>query len=209
MPPRPEVLSPYFPGSSVLHRAPATAKLVGAVAFVIAVALTPRGAWGVLAGAAVALVAASALAGVPPRLLLGRLLVVEPFALGVAVLSLFQPGGVGIFLTLLAKSTLCLYGFVLIGMTTRFTDLLSALQTLRVPGLIVITLALTYRYLFLLVDEAGRMRRARLSRTCARAGRLDRGLTASVIAQLFLRSSERAERVYAAMSSRGFGRERP
>lgn len=192
----------------MLHRLPAPGKLAGAVLFVLAVALAPRHAWGVYAAAGLVLAAAAVLSGLPPRRLLARLLMVEPFAIGVALLSLLQPGGVGIFLGLVAKSTLCLFCFVLIGMTTRFTDLLSALITLRVPALIVTTLALTYRYLFLLIDEAGRMQRARSSRSCARGRRLDWRLAATVVAQLFVRSSERAERVYAAMCARGFGRER-
>lgn len=207
--PRPDFLSPYVPGSSPLHRMAAPAKLAGTAAFALVVALAPREAWRAYAAAAVLLLAASALSGLPPRRLLVRLLLVEPFAVGVALLSLLEPRGVTIFLALLAKSTLCLFGFVLLSMTTRFTDLLHALRTLRVPALIVTILALTYRYLFLLTDEAGRMRRARNSRTCVRRRRLDWRLTSTVIAQLFIRSSQRAERIHAAMCARGFGRERP
>ncbi|HEY7728329.1 MAG TPA: cobalt ECF transporter T component CbiQ [Candidatus Eisenbacteria bacterium] len=209
MPGRPDPLSPYQPGSGPLHRLPATAKLAVTVALVLVVALAPRRAWGVYAVAGLVGLVGAALSGLPPRRLIARLLTVEPFAVGVALLSLLQPGGLGIFLALLAKSTLCLFGFVLLAMTTRLTDLLHALRALRMPGLIVTTLALTYRYLFLLVDEAGRMRRARSSRTCEGSRRLVWRLTATVIAQLFLRSAERAERVYAAMCARGFGRERP
>jgi cobalt/nickel transport system permease protein len=200
-------LFPYVPGSSPVHRLPATGKLVGAVGLALVVALAPRDAWGLYAVAAAGLGAAAALSRLPPLRLLTRLLLAEPFALGVTLLSLFQPGGTGVFLSLLAKSNLCLAGFVVLGMTTRFTDLVRALLDLRVPTLIVSILALTYRFLFLLADEAGRMRRARLSRSGPR-GRLDRRLAAGLIAQLFIRSSERAERVYAAMCARGFGRER-
>jgi cobalt/nickel transport system permease protein len=55
-----------------------------------------------------------------------------------------------------------------------------------------------------LVDEAQRMRRARASRTF-RPGRwwTWRTLT-TVIGQLFVRSTERAERIYAAMIARGW-----
>jgi cobalt/nickel transport system permease protein len=203
---RDELLRSYRHGASLLHRLPAVAKLLGALAFVAGVVLLPRGAWGGIAGAAAALVAAAALSRVPPSRLLARLLLVEPFAVGVAVLSLFQPDGPRVFIGLLARSTLCLFCFVLLGATTRFTDLLHALLRLRVSPLLVTILALTYRYLSLLVEEADRMRRARASRTCAPAR--DWGLAATVIAQLFIRSSERAERVYAAMCARGWSHER-
>jgi cobalt/nickel transport system permease protein len=207
--PRSDLLSPYVPGSSPIHHMPAPAKLAGAVAFALAVALAPRHAWSVYAAGGAVLIATAAFSGLSPRRILARLLLVEPFAVGVALLSLLEPRGVEIFLALLAKSTLCLLCFVLLGMVTRFTDLLHALRTLRVPALIVTILALTYRYLFLLSDEAGRMHRARSSRACARSRRLDWRLAATVIAQLFIRSSQRAERIHAAMCARGFGRERP
>jgi cobalt/nickel transport system permease protein len=205
---RDDLLRPYRHGASPLHGLPAAAKLIGAIAFVLVVVLLPRGAWGGLAAAAAALVAAAALSRVPPSRLLARLLLVEPFAVGVALLSLFQPDGVRVFLTLLAKSTLCLCCFLLLGATTRFTDLLHALLRLRVPPLLVTVLALTYRYLSLLVEEADRMRRARASRTCAPARPGDLGPAVTVVAQLFIRSSERAERVYAAMCARGWSHER-
>ena len=140
----------------------------------------------------------------PLRHLGRRLLLAEPFAVGVALLSLLQPNGLRIFTAMLIKSTLCLFCMVLLTATTRFTDLLGALQQAHAPRLLVTTLALTYRYLFLLIDEAGRMLRARRSRTFVR----DRWSTwrslATVAALLFVRSSERAERVYSAMCARGW-----
>jgi cobalt/nickel transport system permease protein len=205
---RDELLRPYRHGASPLHRLPATAKLLGALGFVLVVVLLPRGAWAGPAVAAAALVVAAALSRVPSSRLLARLLLVEPFAVGVAFLSLFQPDGPRIFLGLLARSTLCLFCFVLLGATTRFTDLLQALLRLRVPPLLVTILALTYRYLSLLAEEADRMRRARASRTCGPAGARDWRVAATVIAQLFIRSSERAERVYEAMCARGWSHER-
>lgn len=186
----------------------AVARLLVALAFVVAVVLLPRDAWAAFGVAAALLIALAALSRVPPSRLLARLLLAEPFAVGVALLSLFQPEGTRIFLALLARSTLCLFCFVLLGATTRVTDLLDALLRLRVPALLVTVLALTHRYLALLLEEAERMARARACRTFEpRAGR-DWGLLATVIAQLFIRSSERAERVYAAMCARGWSHER-
>jgi cobalt/nickel transport system permease protein len=61
-----------------------------------------------------------------------------------------------------------------------------------------------YRYLFVLVEEMERMRRARRSRTfTAGRGTVWRG-SAQVAGQLFVRTSERAERVYLAMCARGW-----
>jgi cobalt/nickel transport system permease protein len=141
---------------------------------------------------------------VPPAALGVRLLKVEPFAIGVALLSLLQPRGGWVFLDTLAKSTVSLSCMVVLAATTRFSDMLRVLWRLRVPALLVTTLALMHRYLFLLTDEMGRMVRARRSRTF-RGGRtaLWRAF-AGIVAQLFVRASERAERVYAAMCARGW-----
>lgn len=136
--------------------------------------------------------------------MLRRLLVLEPLALGAAALSWFQPGGGRVFAMIVARSTLCLVAMILLGGTTPFAELLRVLRAARAPALLVTTLALMVRYLAVIADESQRMRRARQSRTLAR-GRAARwrGL-ATVAAMLFVRSSERAERVYAAMAARGW-----
>jgi cobalt/nickel transport system permease protein len=61
-----------------------------------------------------------------------------------------------------------------------------------------------HRYLFVLLDESERMRRARASRTFQRQRRVRWNLLGSVVGQLFVRASERAERIYAAMCARGW-----
>jgi cobalt/nickel transport system permease protein len=189
---------------SPVHALATGPKLLAALGLVLLVALWPGAPWRVLGAVAALLVALAALSRVPPHFLLRRLLIAEPFALGVAALALWQPDGLHIFLGLLAKSTLCLAAMILLTATTPFTDLLAALRRAHLPAVFVTTLALLYRYLFVLRDEAGRMRRARWSRSFAvtRAHRW-RAL-ATVAGQLFIRSTERAERIYAAMSARGW-----
>ena len=96
----------------------------------------------------------------------GRLLLFSSsIVLGVAALALLSPGGWRLFAFLLARCTLCLLAMVLLANTTPFADLLRVLKRFRVPALMVTTLALMYRYLFVLADEAQRMKRARASRT--------------------------------------------
>ena len=128
----------------------------------------------------------------------------EPLALGVGGLAMFQPHGGWNFVTMLAKTTLCLLTMILLSSTTPFSALLDVMKRARVPDILVSILALMYRYLFVLVDEAQRMRRARASRTF-RPGHWWRWhALATVIGQLFVRSTERAERIYAAMIARGW-----
>jgi len=198
------LLTPYRHQSSPLHRAPPAAKLLAAAAIVCAVALSPRLAWIAYGAAGILLAGLAVLSRVPALYLAQRLLMVEPFAVGVALLALFQTNGAAVFASMLVKSTLCLFAMVLLATTTRFSDLVRTLWRARVPAVLVTTLALMHRYLFLIFEEMGRMSRARRSRSFSGSRFASWRAKSSVLAHLFVRSSERAERVYAAMVARGW-----
>jgi len=174
------------------------------VCFVFAVVLLPRSAWPAYAAGGAVLLLVALFSRISALQLVRKLLFVEPFALGVALLSLMQRNGLHVFAAMLVKSTLCLLCMVLLSSTTRFTDILGVLWRVRLPSLLVTTLALMHRYLFLLADEMGRMFRARRSRTFTRGRLFAWRTSATVIAHLFVRSSERAERIYSAMCARGW-----
>jgi cobalt/nickel transport system permease protein len=201
---QPDFLDRHSRLGSPVHRLPAALKLCAALALVCITSTAPRDAVAWFAGVAVLLSVVAAASRVPPRFLLTRLLLLEPFVLGVAVLSLFQPGGGRIFTALLIKSTLCLFTMILLASTTPFAEILRVLRRLRVPPLLVTTLALLYRYLFVLVDEARRMQRARAGRTFRRSRRQSWRMLGTLAGELLVRSTERAERIYAAMCARGW-----
>jgi cobalt/nickel transport system permease protein len=191
-------------GHSALHRAPASLKLAGALALVLTVVLLPRTQLTGLLVVAVILAGLFAVSRIHVLFLLKRMLRLEPLVLGVAGLMLFQPGGEKIFAMVMLKANLCLLPTILLSNTTSFTELVRVLQRLRVPWLFVTTLTLMHRYLFVLTDEAERMRRARASRTFTRGRRFQWQTLSSVVGQLFVRASERAERIYNAMCARGW-----
>ncbi len=189
----------YARTDSPIHRLPAALKLATALLLVLGLVLLRPGGW--FAGAALGLVVVAGLSRIPPAFLVGRLLLLEPLVLGVAALALLQPGGLRVFATILTKSTLCLFTMILLANTTPFSEILGVLRRVRFPALLITTLALMYRYLFVLADEAERMQRARQARTF---GRTRWAVLATVLGQLFVRSTERAERIYAAMCARGW-----
>jgi cobalt/nickel transport system permease protein len=191
-------------GDGPLHRLPAAAKLAVTLALVLAVVLLPRSPVAPLLALAAVLLLLAALSRLPARFLLKRLLLLEPLVIGVAGLMLFQPGGGRVFAVVLLKTNLCLLATVLLSNTTPFTVILRVLQRLRVPWLFVTTLTLMHRYLYVLADESERMRRARASRTFTRGRRFEWSTLATVVGQLFIRASERAERIYDAMCARGW-----
>jgi cobalt/nickel transport system permease protein len=199
----PTPLPTAAPRRAGARRLPAGPALVAAVATVVGVVALPRGAWLAWGALGAALVVAGAALRVAPRRVLGRLLLAEPFVLGIAALSLLQRDGGVVFASMLAKSTLCLLTMILLAETTRFTELLGVARRLRVPAVLVTTLALLYRYLFVLREEASRLRRARRSRTFTPRRGVAWSGAASDAAHLFVRTTVRAERVYAAMLARG------
>jgi cobalt/nickel transport system permease protein len=81
---------------------------------------------------------------------------------------------------------------------------LRILRRAHVPAVMVTILALMYRYIFVLIDEMERLNRARQSRTFANRKRFTWYSLSLIIGQLFVRSAQRAERVFGAMSARGW-----
>jgi cobalt/nickel transport system permease protein len=202
-------MHPFFPDrysrlSSPVHRLGVPIKLAALFSLLVGIVLMPPSFWVAYILIGAFLFAVAVASRVPFLFLMRRLLLLEFLTAGIAFLSLLQPGGVSAFTFILTRSTLSLFAVLLFSNTTPFSDLLTVLRTWRFPPLALTLLALMYRYLFLLVDEAGRMRRARASRTFQKRRRLDWTSLATVVAQLFIRSAERADRTYSAMCARGW-----
>jgi cobalt/nickel transport system permease protein len=189
---------------SPLHRVPATVKLAVAVVVITAVALMPRRPERVYLAPTVLLLVLWPLARMPVGYTVRRLLVVECFILGIALLSLLSPSATPVFVAALLKSNLCVFAMLLLTWTTPFQEILHELRRLRMPAVMVTTLALMYRYLPVLNEESRRMQRARASRTFSRQRRLAWRNLSLILGQLFVRSTERAERIYLAMCARGW-----
>ena len=102
------------------------------------------------------------------------------------------------------KGTLGVAASLTVAATTSARELPLALSRLGVPGLITSMLVLMIRYIDLLSAEVSRMRMARISRGDSPRGLHQAGAIAKGVGALFLRSYERGERVYLAMTSRGF-----
>ncbi len=94
--------------------------------------------------------------------------------------------------------------FPMIG-TSRMDITIKALEGLHLPNKLVQMFAFTYRYIFVLDDEFTRMDRSLTSRGFKRRGDLYTLITTSkAIAMLFVKSYERADRVFYAMRSKGY-----
>ncbi|MBM2833553.1 MAG: Cobalt transporter component CbiQ [Candidatus Brocadiaceae bacterium] len=115
--------------------------------------------------------------------------------------------GVWTFLNIIVKSTLSIFLLVIATSTTTFPDFLKGLDMLRVPRLLVMLMSFMYRYIFVLIDEARRLMRARSLRYFGSRYKEQFRAMGYMIGVLFIRTFERAERIYSAMIIRGFSGE--
>ena len=210
-------------GGSFIHRLDARTKFLGALVFIAGVALTPTGAWFSLGLFALLLAGPLAFSKVPPSFLLGRSLVVLPFISMIIAFIPFMQGGEVVFEaqlavgrvtitqqgitlagTLLIKSWLSVLAMAGLMATTNAIELLRGMQNLKFPPLLIMMGSFMYRYLFVLMDEALRLKQARDCRHFGGNLALNIRSTGHMAGSLFIRSFERGERIYAAMVSRGF-----
>ena len=189
---------------SAIHRLPAPVKLGLALAVIVGTVIMPASVHAWFYGVAALLAVAVMASGLAPTFLLKRILALSPFIAGVALAGVFAPSGRVSWRAVAVKSGLCLLTVTIVSNTTPFSKILQVLRRLRVPALLITTIALMHRYLFILSEEAERMRRARLSRTFTRGRRFRWKALSTVLGQLFVRASERSERIYDAMCARGW-----
>ena len=222
----------YHPAHTYVHRLDPRVKVIAAVAYVLAVGLAPNGAWWSFGVFLALILIASRISGLGWLFAARRAYVAIPFALAALPLPFTISGppaftipilgwtastpGLIRFFSVLIRMWTAVQAAILLTATTRFPDLLWALGALRVPLTLVGIIGFMYRYLFVLADEALRMLRARAARSASidprrrPSARWQGHVAGSMIGSLFLRAIERSERVYAAMSARGYdGRPRP
>ncbi|HTL57919.1 MAG TPA: energy-coupling factor transporter transmembrane component T [Candidatus Limnocylindrales bacterium] len=188
----------------LLQRASPRFKLLAAIILITATALLPRRPHILYLVPALALLLLWPLSRMPLSYIWRRLLVVELLVLGIASLSLINPAATPMVLAAIIKSNLCIFTLLMLTWTTPFYDILQELRRFRLPTVMLTILTLMYRYLPVLVEESRRMQRARASRTFSPRRRLAWQNLSTIIGQLFIRSAERAERIYLAMCARGW-----
>jgi cobalt/nickel transport system permease protein len=199
-----------------IHSLDPRTKVLSAMAFIIAVISFPKYEIISLIPFFIFPVIVFTLGDIPLRFIIKKILFASFFA---AFIGLFNPlldtqimyriCGIGIsggwisFLSILLKCCLTMSTVLLLISTTSFPGIAYALGKLGIPEVFVSQLLFLYRYIFVLMEETMRMIRARHLRSFGDKGR-SIGISISLIGTLFIRTIERAERIYYAMLSRGF-----
>jgi cobalt/nickel transport system permease protein len=94
---------------------------------------------------------------------------------------------------------------VVLTLSTRWMDLLRALRSFFVPRIFIVTLEMTYRYIFVLITAVEEMFLARKARDAGQSSpKEQRRFVATAMGGLFGKSLKMSEEVYWAMTARGY-----
>lgn len=225
----------YTHNRSKIHQMDARVKVIFTLAFVLFLSFTSFGAWPAYILFLALILSIALFSRLGLGFVLKRALLALPFVFAALPLIFIGPpphvtlpvfqgiqvsyslDGIARFASIAVKAWISVQAAIMLAATTRFPDLLIALQQLRVPKLFVAIIGLMWRYLFVISEEVTRMLRARTSRSATELGSHHEGgtvfwrarVTGGMAGSLFLRSLERSDRVYAAMLSRGYNGELP
>ncbi len=203
-------------GDSPLHRLDPRAKLVTTLVFIVTVVSFGKYELSALIPFFIFPLVQISAGSLPAGYLLRKVLIVAPFALFIGVFNplldreiLFRIGSVHLsggwvsYLSILLRFVLTVSAALTLVALTGFNTVCLALEKLGTPRPFVVQLIFLYRYIFVLMDEAARLARARALRTFESRG-MGFMPFVSILAQLLLRTLDRAQRVHLAMRCRGF-----
>ena len=133
-----------------------------------------------------------------------RIFTPGPVVVPLGPFSLTEPGLMGA--ATLTTRVVAAAGFALLVMwTMRWSDLLKALSAMRLPDVVVATLAMTQKQILTLLRTVEQIHLARESRTLTRgSARANRAWVTERMAFVVRKSMKTADDVYDAMLSRGF-----
>lgn len=146
--------------------------------------------------------------------LLKRLVFLQPFFLLFGVVNLFPDPvlltfwglhlsrGTLTMISIILKGNLCVLTTLVFFAVTGIDGFAAALATLRIPPIFISVLTLTYRYLSLLFEEVASTLLAYRLRS-RKSPAIAVKQWGSLTGQIFLRSYDRSQRIYQAMTLRG------
>lgn len=206
---------------SAIHRLDSRVKFIVLVVFTAIVISLPRTSISILICYAIGPFAILVWARISLKFVFKHILIVSPFILVLALsCPLYDRTPVNISFgpytwastigwlrcfTIIGKFIVTMLALMTLVSTTRFNNLLTSLQQLGFPDLLVIQLGFLYRYIFVLIDRAHHILQARAGRKLRNLGFTNELKTStSMLGSLLIRSIDTAENINIAMQARGF-----
>jgi len=206
-------------GDTVIHRLHPMAKMITTIAYLVVVISFNKYNISGLIPFFIYPVLIMALGEIPYRSVLSRLLIALPFSFFAGLSNPFFDRetawiyfgipiswGLLSFISILLKTILTVMAVLILVAATPMDKIAHQMVKLKIPKIFVMQLMLTYRYITLLISEAGSMMTAYHLRSGSQKG-IQMAHIGTFLGQLLLRSFERAEKVYLAMKCRGYNGE--
>ncbi len=201
---------------SPIHRLDPRAKLISTLLFIVLVVSFDEYEISGLIPFIIYPIFLIALGNLPLRYLLKKMLLVSPFAIMIGIFNPFfdqkiilTVGDVGIsggwvsFMSIMLRFVLTVSATLTLIACTGFNAVCLALSKMGVPKVFIMQLLFLYRYIYVLMEEGIRMIRAKSLRSFSDE-RTSMKVFVSMLGNLLLRTLDRAQRIYQAMTCRGF-----
>ena len=124
----------------------------------------------------------------------------EPF---IAFSNFYISAGWISYISLIMKSMLSVIAAMLLISTTSIDKLSGAMQRLHVPKVLIMIFLMTYRYIYVLMEEFSSIYTAYALRAPGQKG-IHHKLWGPLLGQLLMRTYDRAQMIYSAMILRGY-----
>ncbi len=203
-------------GNTIIHHLHPMVKLITTMLYlVLVISFNPYNITGLMVFAFYPVIL-MALAEIPYKPLLKRLLIALPFSFFAGISNVIfnqnlalMIGPVPItfgfisFVSIMVKTVFTVMAVLILIATTSLPKISYQLLSIKVPKIIVEQIMLTYRYISVLLDQVSNMYTAYILRAPDSKGikMKDMGI---FVGQLLLKSFDRAENIYVAMKCRGY-----
>jgi cobalt/nickel transport system permease protein len=210
-------LEEYALKDSALSQIHPQAKLAGTAIYIVCVASFPAAGLSALVPYVLYFAVLLPLSDIPVMAVAKRLVPVLPFALMGGIGNLIfmkEPAfvfgeviiskGVVSFAAIMLKAVFCAASVLILIGSTPFHVICAELRRLHVPAVFCVQLAMMYRYIAVLLEEASSMYTAYMLRAAGKQKAVNLKDMGPLLGHLVLRSMDKAGRVYNAMKCRGW-----
>jgi cobalt/nickel transport system permease protein len=203
-------------GKTIIHLLHPMVKLITTMLYlVLVISFNPYNITGLMVFAFYPVIL-MALAEIPYKPLLKRLLIALPFSFFAGLSNIFfdqkiafwagtVPVSYGVisFTSIMVKTIFTVMAVLILIATTSLPQISYQLLSIKVPKIMVEQIMLTYRYISVLLEQVSNMYTAYILRAPSQKGikMKDMGV---FVGQLLLKSFDRAENIYFAMKCRGY-----
>lgn len=204
--------------NTVIHRLHPGAKLIATLIYIVTVVSFDRYTFGRLIPYVFYPFILMALSETPWKMVVKRVLLALPFVVLAGLSNIIfdtDPAirlgefaisqGVLSCFAIVFRTFLCVTAVLILVAVTPFAHLSGQLRRIHIPEIFILLFEMTYRYIGSLLEETSSMYMAYQLRHTHQKG-LEMKHMGPFVGQLLLRSFDRAERIYAAMKCRGYGR---